>query len=58
MNAELKKAGVYLPTDHKSVTLWYGLGTEAAHGNYTNYTHEQVELTLQGVTDFLARHPA
>jgi hypothetical protein len=58
MNAELKKAGVYLPTDEKGVTSWYGLGTEAAHGNYTNYTPEQVKLTLQCVRDFLARHPA
>jgi hypothetical protein len=56
MNAELKKAGVYSTTDQKSVTSWYGLGTDAAHGNYDGYTTEQVKLTLQGVRDFLGRH--
>jgi hypothetical protein len=57
MNADLKKAGAYSTTQQKSVTAWYGLGTDAAHGNYGEYTTEEVKLTLQGVRDFLARHP-
>lgn len=58
MNADLKRAGVYSTTEQKSVTWWYGLGTDAAHGNYNEYTSEEVKLALQGVRDFLARHPA
>ena len=58
INADLKKAAIYPTTDQKSVTFWYGLGTDAAHGHYANYTPEQVKLMLQGVTDFIARHPA
>jgi len=58
MNTELAKAGVYLKTDQKMVTGWYGLRTDAAHGHYDRYSAEQVRLMLDGVTNFLARHPA
>jgi hypothetical protein len=40
------------------VTAWLDLRNKAAHGQYADYTKEQVALTLQGVRDFISRHPA
>jgi hypothetical protein len=58
MNTDLASAGVYSKGDQKNVTAWYDIRTDAAHGHYTKYTHQQVELLLQSVRDFLTRHPA
>lgn len=58
MNAELAKAGVYSKLDQKNVTSWLGLRNDAAHGNYGNYTAQQVQLLLDSIGDFIARHPA
>ncbi len=55
MNADLAKAGVYNPLSPKSVTAWLDLRNKAAHGQYGEYTQEQVKLMYQGVTDFIAR---
>jgi hypothetical protein len=58
INSELAGAAVYLKLDQKSVTAWLDLRNKAAHGKCGDYTNEQVALTLQGVRDFAARHPA
>lgn len=58
MNADLTREGVHSKLDQKNVTAWLDLRNKAAHGHYDQYTDEQVKLMLQGVTDFLTRHPA
>lgn len=58
LNSELTVAGEYSKLDQKSVTAWLDLRNKAAHGKYAEYTREQVTLMLQGVQDFVARHPA
>jgi uncharacterized protein (DUF2164 family) len=58
LNAEITAAGIYSKLDLKSVTAWLDLRNNAAHGKYTEYTKEQVMLTLQGVRDFASRYPA
>ena len=58
LNADLAAAGVYTKLDQKSVTAWLDLRNKAAHGKYTEYVKEQVELMLQGVQEFAARHSA
>jgi hypothetical protein len=58
LNAELAGGGVYNLLDQKSVTAWLDLRNKAAHGRYTEYVHQQVELMMQGVTDFMTRNPA
>lgn len=58
MNSELTGAGVYTKLDQKSVTAWLDLRNNAAHGKYSEYTKEQVALMVQGIRDFVARHPA
>lgn len=58
VNADLAGARVYSSLDQKNVTAWLGLRNDAAHGHYNEYTGEQVALMLQGVRDFITRHPA
>lgn len=55
LNSELASSEVYTKLDQKSVTAWLGLRNNAAHGKYNEYTKEQVNLMLHGVTEFLAR---
>ena len=58
LNAELAKEGVYTKLDQKNVTAWLGLRNNAAHGNYSEYTKEQVSLLIDNVRNFITRHPA
>lgn len=55
LNADLASAGVYNKLDQKSITSWLDLRNKAAHGKYTEYTKEQVDLMYQGVTNFISR---
>jgi len=55
LNAELAKQRVYGLLDQKNVTAWLDLRNKAAHGNYSEYTKEQVSLMYQGVAEFIAR---
>lgn len=58
LNVELAKEGVYTKLDQKNVTAWLGLRNNAAHGNYSEYTTEQVSLLIDNVQNFITRHPA
>jgi hypothetical protein len=58
LNSELCAAGAYTKLDQKNVTAWLDLRNKAAHGQYDQYTQQQVELFLQSVRDFLTRNPA
>ena len=58
LNAELSKAAVYGILDQKNVTAWLDLRNKAAHGEYGQYTKEQVAIMISGVRDFLTRHQA
>jgi hypothetical protein len=58
LNSDLAGAGIYSKLDQKSVTAWLDLRNKAAHGKYSEYTQDQVALTLLGVRDFASRHPA
>lgn len=58
MNSDLANSGVYSKLDQKSVTSWLDLRNKAAHGKYSEYTHDQVSLLLQSIRDFIIRNPA
>jgi hypothetical protein len=58
MNNELGVAGVYNKLDQKNVTAWLDLRNKAAHGEYGQYTSEQVRTRLSGILEFAARVPA
>lgn len=55
LNADLTKAGVYGVLEQKNVTAWLDLRNRAAHGKYSEYKIEQVDLMYQGVLDFIRR---
>jgi len=56
INAELATAGAFNKLDQKNVTAWLDLRNKAAHGNYSEYTQEQVEFVLKSVTEFMTRN--
>ena len=58
LNAELVKAGAYTKLDQKNVTAWLGLRNKAVHGNYSEYTMDQVKLFIDGIRNFVTRNPA
>jgi hypothetical protein len=55
LNNELGSAGIYNMLDQKTITSWLDLRNKAAHGKYTEYTKEQVDLMYQGVNNFISR---
>lgn len=55
MNADLAKLELYNRLDQKAITSWLDLRNKAAHGEYDEYTKDQVSLMLQGVSDFMRR---
>ena len=57
LNAELAKSGAYTNLDQKNVTAWLGLRNDAAHGNYDEYSKQQVALMIDSIRDFIARNP-
>ena len=58
LNAELVKVGAYTKLNQKSVTAWLGLRNNAAHGNYSEYTVDQVKLLVASIREFITRCPA
>ena len=58
INSDLVKSGAYTKLDQKNVTAWLGIRNQAAHGNYTEYDKQQVNLLLSSVRDFITRNPA
>jgi hypothetical protein len=58
LNSELVKEGAYSKLDQKNITAWLDLRNKAAHGHYGEYTKEQVDLLINSISNFIARHPA
>lgn len=58
MNTELTSSGCYNKLDQKNVIAWLDLRNKAAHGQYDEYTAEQVALLITGIRDFITRYPA
>ncbi|MCH8010735.1 MAG: hypothetical protein IIA61_02105 [Candidatus Marinimicrobia bacterium] len=56
LNSELASSEVYNKLDQKGVTSWLDLRNKAAHGKYSEYSKEQVELMYQGVSNFISRN--
>lgn len=55
LNSELSQAEVFGKLDQKAVTTWLDLRNKAAHGKYNEYTAEQVQNMIHGITEFVAR---
>lgn len=57
LNDDLAKRAVYRKAEQKQVLAWQDLRNSAAHGEET-FTVAEVRLMIQGVRDFIGRHPA
>lgn len=55
LNSELYTKQAYSKIDEKSITQWLSVRNDAAHGNYDNYTNQQVQLMLDGIAEFIPR---
>lgn len=47
LNADLAKSGIYGVLEQKNITAWLDLRNRAAHGKYSEYSQEQVDLMYQ-----------
>lgn len=54
LNEELKKAGRYNQPQWRQIQVWLDIGNDAAHGNFNNYTKEQVKDQIDGIERFIA----
>ena len=57
LNEDLGKKGIYRKAEQKQVLAWQDLRNSAAHGQ-DDFSIEEVRLMVQGIRDFIARHPA
>ncbi|MGA2912835.1 MAG: hypothetical protein ABSE07_04915 [Methanoregula sp.] len=58
MNVDLMKIGVYNTLNQKQIDFWYGIRSEAAHGNDTAYSKQQVDEMLVGIRRFISEYSA
>jgi len=58
LNNDLASKNVYNKLEQKNVTAWLDLRNKAAHGNYDQYSKEQVRLMHLGVLEFISRNSA
>jgi hypothetical protein len=58
LNAELAAKMVFNKLEQKNVTSWLGLRNASAHGEYGNYSDQQVRFMIDAVGDFMTRNPA
>jgi len=56
MNADLCKLGLYNVGMQKQITAWADRRNNAAHGNWSEYTKEDVNDMINGINRFLADH--
>lgn len=58
MTTDLKGAQVLSLPEYRLAGGWYALRTEAAHGRFENVVAGEVPRVIDGVREFLVRHPA
>ena len=56
MNSELAKAGIYNKLDQKRVTAQLDLRNNSAHGNYSEYDKNDVEMMYDYVLNFITKY--
>jgi hypothetical protein len=58
INDDLKKAGRYSQPQWRQVQAWLDLGNSAAHGQFEDYTADDVKVLIEAVERFLANELA
>lgn len=54
VNTDLWKSGIYPKAQWRQIQAWLDIGNDAAHGNFGNYSQEQVTNLINGVEAFIA----
>lgn len=54
LNSELAKKKIYSKNIHKQITAWLGIRNSAAHGKDDEFTHNEVKLMIDSVSNFIA----
>jgi hypothetical protein len=57
LNDDLAGKEIYRKAEHKQVLAWQALRNSAAHGN-EDFSLTEIRLMIQGIRDFISRHPA
>ena len=55
-NDALKQAGVYAQPQWRVIQAWLDIGNSAAHGEFADYSQEDVNNAIAGVAQFIALH--
>ena len=58
LRIELRQAQVTCALQDKRISYWLGLRNEAAHGNYSKYTDDDVKVFISELTTFMSNLPA
>ncbi len=58
LNIDLSKSKIYSLNDQKQVIAWLGIRNSSAHGKYSEYTSNQVDLMIKGVRIFISSFKA
>jgi hypothetical protein len=58
LGVELRNANAVSELERKSITAWYAQRTEAAHGRFDELEKSEIARMVDGVRDFVGRHPA
>jgi hypothetical protein len=58
INQDLYKLKAYSSLDQKQITAWLELRNNAAHGNYSAYTANQVTQFVEWTKDFISKNRA
>lgn len=58
LNSELYKIKIYNSTMQKQIITWLGLRNNAAHGQYSEYNKDDIDLMIKGIINFIALYPA
>jgi hypothetical protein len=58
LNAELRVKGVYDLSEELQVRAWIELRNKAARASRDEFTADEIRLMIQGLRDFMKRHPA
>jgi hypothetical protein len=58
LNAELRDKGVYDFSEELQVRTWIELRNKAARAKRDEFTADEIRLMIQGLRDFMIRHPA
>lgn len=55
---DLARPGVIHESERKLLAAWYGQRTDAAHGHFAKSNDREVQRMIEGVREFVVRHPA